>query len=215
MQKTDLAAYVASRVLHDVSSPLTAVMAGFESALDPNADEDTRRMCAELVTEGIEKMFSQVQFLRFTIGSQELNNNQCSLHEVKQRADEFARLRERRSIEWGLDTDKISNRQARLLMNMALLVIESVPKDGAMKVRSRVEGDELVLECVAAGLEKGLRPAIVGALEGTQPDEGWGGGRIQPLYIREIADEIGFKVEAGGTAEGSGLLARGPLASFD
>lgn len=212
MQKTDLAAYVASRILHDVSSPLTAVMAGFDSALDPGADEMTRKMSAELVSEGIEKMFAQVQFLRFTIGSQELNDNQCNLHELKQRADQFARLRERRTIDWTFETDRVSNRQARLLMNMALLVIESVPKDGAMKVRVREDDGELVMETVAAGSEKGLRPAIVGALEGTQPDEGWGGGRIQPFFIREIADELGFKVEAGATADGAGLVARGPLA---
>ncbi len=215
MQKTDLAAYVASRVLHDVSSPLTAVMAGFESALDPGADEMTRKMSAELVNEGIEKMFAQVQFLRFAIGSQELNDNQCNLHEMKQRADEFARLRERRTIEWALETDRVSNRQARLLMNMALLVIESVPKDGAMKVRVHAEGDELVFACVAAGLDKGLRPAIVGALEGTQPDEGWGGGRIQPFYIRQIADELGFTVSADKTADGAGLVARGAIVSFE
>ncbi len=212
MQKTDLAAYVASRVLHDVSSPLTAVMAGFDSALDPGADEMTRKMSAELVNEGIQKMFAQVQFLRFAIGSQELNDNQCSLHEMKQRADEFARLRERRTIEWALDTDQVTNRQARLFMNMALLVIESVPKDGRMKVRAREDGGDLVLECVALGNEKGLRPAIVGALQGTQPDEGWGGGRIQPFFIREIADELGFSVEAATTADGSGLVARGPKA---
>lgn len=211
MQKTDLAAYVASRILHDVSSPLTAVMAGFDSALDPGADEMTRKMSAELVSEGIEKMFAQVQFLRFTIGSQELNDNQSNLHELKQRADEFARMRERRTIDWKLETDRVSNRQARLLMNMALLVIESVPKDGMMSICAKEDGGDLVLECVAAGLEKGLRPTVVGALEGTQPDEGWGGGRIQPFFIREIADELGFKVEAGATAEGAGLLARGPL----
>lgn len=211
MQKTDLAAYVASRILHDVSSPLTAVMAGFDSALDPGADEMTRKMSAELVSEGIEKMFAQVQFLRFTIGSQELNDNQSNLHELRQRADEFARMRERRTIDWKLETDRVSNRQARLLMNMALLVIESVPKDGKMSIRAKEDGGDLVLECVAAGLEKGLRPTVVGALEGTQPDEGWGGGRIQPFFIREIADELGFKVEAGATAEGAGLLARGPL----
>lgn len=212
MQKTDLAAYVASRILHDVSSPLTAVMAGFDSALDSGADEATRKMSAELVSEGIEKMFAQVQFLRFTIGSQELNDNQCNLHELKQRADQFARLRERRTIDWALNTDRVSNRQARLLMNMALLVIESVPKDGVMKATAKEDGGELVMECVAAGLEKGLRPAVVGALEGTQPDEGWGGGRIQPFFIREIADELGFKVEAAATADGAGLVARGPLA---
>ncbi len=215
MQKTDLAAYVASRILHDVSSPLTAVMAGFESALDPGADEMTRKMSAELVNEGIEKMFAQVQFLRFTIGSQELNDNACNLNEMKQRASEFARLRERRTVEWALDTQNISNRQARLFMNMALLVIESVPKDGAMKASAREDGGQLVLECVAKGAEKGLRPAIVGALERTQPDEGWGGGRIQPYFIREIADELGFSIEAATTADGPGLVAKGPVASFD
>lgn len=214
MQKTDLAAYVASRILHDVSSPLTAVMAGFESALDPGVDEMTRKMSAELVSEGIEKMFAQVQFLRFTIGSQELNDNACNINELKQRANEFARLRERRTIDWAVDTQNITNRQARLFMNMALLVIESVAKDGAMKAVAREDAGQLVLECIASGSEKGLRPTIVGALEGTQPDEGWGGGRIQPFFVRQIADELGFTVQAGATSDGAGLVARGPLASL-
>lgn len=214
MQKTDLAAYVASRILHDVSSPLTAVMAGFESALDPGADEAMRKMSADLVGEGIEKMFSQIQFLRFAIGSQELNENACNLNEMKQRANEFARLRERRTIEWRLDTERLSNRQARLFMNMALLVIESVPKDGVMVAGLSEDGGQLVMSCVAKDSDKGLRPAIVGALGGTQPDEGWGGGRIQPFFIREIADELGFSVEAASTGDGAGLVARGALATL-
>lgn len=83
-----------------------------------------------------------------------------------------------------------------------------------MKAGAREDAGQLVLECVASGSEKGLRPTILGALEGNQPDEGWGGGRIQPFFVRQIADELGFTVQAGTTSDGAGLVARGPLASL-
>ena len=213
MKSTDLAAFVASRVLHDLSSPLTVVMAGLDTVLDPSMDDSMRSMSGDLMNEGLKKMSAQLHVLRYVIGSQELNDNQASINELRMRFDEYAGFRDKRKVDWRFQTDLVSNRQMRLLLNMALVAIEPVGKNGTIGLGARVEGEKVFLEAVAIG-QAAWRPPVVNALGGERPEEGWGGGRIQPYFVALIAEEMGFGLEAGVSAEGATLVASGPVSEF-
>ncbi len=213
MKSTDLASYVASRILHDISSPFTVILAGVDSLLEPGMDDEMRAMSGQLVREGTAKLHAQLHLLRYVLGSQELNDNQASVGEIGRLLDELAKLRENRSIDWALDTQRISNRQFRLLLNMALIAFEPAGKGGTIKLEAREEGGQLHLECTAVGFDE-WKPVTASSISGDVPEGGWGGGRIQPLFTKLIADEQGFVLSAGKSAAGASLTATGPLAEF-
>jgi len=114
--------------------------------------------------------------------------------------------------EWSLDTQRITNRQLRVFLNMIYLTKEPVAKSGRLNIRSREEGGDVVLETIAVGLPGSLRPDVLDALDGREPSRGWGGGAIHPLFTRVLAEEAGLKLDVAPADGGVSLVARGPLA---
>jgi histidine phosphotransferase ChpT len=210
MDSSKLASYVASRICHDIASPLTPLMQSLELLFDDSMGPAMRAEGEKALRTAIATLDAKLKFLRFAIGSQQLNDEQANINEARDLFHKLFAQNSRTELEWRMDTHRISNRQLRVLMNMTLMMVEPAAR-GVCRVTARQEGDDLVLDVEAVGQFSNLKQEVQDALAGKEPTGGWGGGAIQPYFTRVLAEEIGMKLIARTPQGAAGLQAKGAL----
>ena len=209
-----LASYVASRICHDVASPLTSMLQSMELLFDDSLGPAMKAEGEKALRSGLATLEAKLRFTRYAHGSQivSINDNLCSVGEAKDLFVKLFATNSRTELVWQVETQRISNRQMRLLMNMALIMIDPAAR-GKCVVTAREEGDKLVLDVEALGQFSKLKEEVLDALSGKEPGGGWGGGAIQPFFTRVLAEEAGFSLEARSVPQAAGLTAIGKLPS--
>lgn len=209
-----LASYVASRICHDVASPLTSMLQSMELLFDDSLGPAMKAEGEKALRTGLATLEAKLRFTRFAHGSQivSINDNLCSIGEAKDLFVKLFATNSRTELVWQVETQRITNRQMRLLMNMALIMIEPAAR-GKCLVTAREDGDKLVLDVEALGQFSKLKQEVLDALSGQEPGGGWGGGAIQPFFTRVLAEEAGFSLEPRSVAQAAGLAAIGKLPS--
>ena len=210
MESSKLASYVASRICHDIASPLTPLMQSCEMLFDDSMGAAMKAEGEKTLKHAIATLEAKLRFLRFAIGSQAINDGPANTNEMRDLFQKLFALNSKVELEWRMDTLRISNRQMRVLMNMTLMMIDPAHK-GVCRVTAREEGDQLVLDVEAVGPLSNLKEEVQDALAGREPTGGWGGGAVQPYFTRLLAEEIGFTLEARSPQGSAGLTSRGPL----
>lgn len=210
MESSKLASYVASRICHDLAAPLTPLMQSCELLFDDSMGPAMRAEGEKSLKHAIATLEAKLRFLRFALGSQGINDGQASIHEMRDLFEKLFAVNSKTQLEWRMDSNRISNRQARVLMNMTLMMVDPATK-GVMRVTSREEGEELVLDVEAIGQFSNLKQEVQDALAGNEPQGGWGGGAIQPYFTRVLAEENGMSLVARTPTGAAGLMARGPI----
>jgi len=212
MDSSRLASYVASRICHDVASPLTSMLQSMELLFDDSLGPAMKAEGEKALRTGLATLEAKLRFTRFAHGSQivSINDNLCSIGEAKDLFVKLFATNSRTELVWQVETQRITNRQMRLLMNMALIMIEPAAR-GKCVVSAREDGDRLVLDVEALGQFSKLKEEVLDALSGKEPGGGWGGGAIQPFFTRVLAEEAGFSLEARSVPQAAGLTAIGKL----
>jgi len=212
MDSSRLASYVASRICHDVASPLTSMLQSMELLFDDSLGPAMKAEGEKALRTGLATLEAKLRFTRFAHGSQivSINDNLCSIGEAKDLFVKLFATNSRTELVWQVETQRITNRQMRLLMNMALIMIEPAAR-GKCVVSAREDGDRLLLDVEALGQFSKLKEEVLDALSGKEPGGGWGGGAIQPFFTRVLAEEAGFSLEARSVPQAAGLTAIGKL----
>jgi histidine phosphotransferase ChpT len=210
MDSSKLASYVASRICHDIASPLTPLMQSLELLFDDSMGPGMKAEGEKALRTAVATLDAKLKFLRFAIGSQQLNDELANMNEARDLFQKLFATNSRTQLEWRMDTHRISNRQLRVLMNMSLMMVEPAAR-GVCRVTSRQEGDDLVLDVEAVGQFSNLKQEVQDALSGKEPTGGWGGGAIQPYFTRVLAEEIGMRLTARTPQGAAGLQAKGAL----
>jgi len=214
MESSRLASYVASRICHDVASPLTSMLQSVELLFDDSMGEMMKAEGEKALRTGLATLEAKLRFTRFALGSQivSINENLCSVGEAKDLFVKLFATNSRTELVWRVETQRITNRQIRLLMNMALIMIEPAAR-GKCVVAAREQGEKLVLDVEALGQFSKLKEEVLDALAGKEPGGGWGGGAVQPYFTSVLAQEAGFSLEPRIVPQAAGLAAIGPLAA--
>jgi histidine phosphotransferase ChpT len=212
MDSSRLASYVASRICHDVASPLTSMLQSMELLFDDSLGPAMKAEGEKALRTGLATLEAKLRFTRFAHGSQivSINDNLCSIGEARDLFVKLFATNSRTELVWQVETQRITNRQMRLLMNMALIMIEPAAR-GKCVVSAREDGDRLILDVEALGQFSKLKEEVLDALSGKEPGGGWGGGAIQPFFTRVLAEEAGFSLEARSVPQAAGLTAIGKL----
>jgi histidine phosphotransferase ChpT len=208
-----LASYVASRICHDVASPLTSMLQSMELLFDDSLGPAMRAEGEKALRTGLATLEAKLRFTRYAHGSQivSINDNLCSVGEAKDLFVKLFATNSRTELVWQVETQRITNRQMRLLMNMSLIMIDPAAR-GKCLVTAREDGDKLLLDVEALGQFSKLKEEVLDALSGKEPGGGWGGGAIQPFFTRVLAEEAGFTLEPRSVPQAAGLSAIGKLA---
>ncbi len=212
MESSRLASYVASRICHDVASPLTSMLQSMELLFDDSLGPAMKAEGEKALRTGLASLEAKLRFTRFALGSQiiTINDSLCSVGEAKDLFVKLFATNSRTELNWQVETRRITNRQIRLLMNMTLIMIEPAAR-GVCRVSATEQGDRLVLDVEAKGQFSNFKSEVLDALAGKEPGGGWGGGAVQPYFTSVLAEEAGFSLEPRVIPQQAGLSAIGPL----
>lgn len=189
-----LSAYIASRICHDLVSPVSSVTNALD-LMDEPGDPKMKVQAEALLREGANKAAARIQFLRYAFGSIGLSSGAANIHEARKITEAFVKSH-KPSIEWDIQTDHLSFSHARLMMNLVIMATEALPRGGVVSVRIRSEVGGMTLTLTAKGDRARLKDDVAAAVNGTEPVDGWRAENIQSLFARMICDGLGGEMTA-------------------
>jgi histidine phosphotransferase ChpT len=190
----ELAALIASRVCHDIISPVGAIVNGLE-VLEEEKDESMREFAQDLVQKSARQASAKLQFSRLAFGASGGAGAELDTNEVGRVAAALME-REKAELDWQVKPGLLPKTQAKLLMNLLIIALNSVARGGTLTVTAENEDGETVMRVVAEGdrakLPAGVKEVIA---EGAIPNP-LDAHAVQPLFTALLAREGGMGVTA-------------------
>lgn len=194
IEPSRLAAFIASRICHDLISPVASVNSALELLEEPG-DADMKAQAEQLLHNGAESAAARIQLLRYAFGSAGLSDTAADRHEVRSIVEGFMKSY-KPSIEWNIETDHFSCGHARVLMNLVIMATAAIPRGGVVTLNVRNETDGLSVSAVAKGPKARLSAFTESAFAGEVPEEGWSARTIQPLFAKMVANDLDGGIQA-------------------
>ena len=212
IEPSRLAAFIASRICHDLISPVASVNSALELLQEPG-DAEMKAQAEQLLHNGAESAGARIQLLRYAFGSAGLSDTAADRHEVQKIVEGFMESH-KPSVEWQIDTAHFSCGHARVLMNLVIMATAAVPRGGVVSLKVGNDGGGLSIIAEAKGPKARLSDFTESALAGDTPEEGWSARTIQPLFAKMVASDLGGEITATAEEEcvtfiASGLRAEG------
>lgn len=207
IEPSRLAAFIASRICHDLISPVASVNSALELLEEPG-DADMKAQAEQLLQNGAESAGARIQLLRYAFGSAGLSDTAADRHEVRSIVEGFMKSY-KPSVEWNIETEHFSCGHARVLMNLIIMATAAIPRGGVVSLSVRNETDGLSVSAVAKGPKARLSAFTESALAGDTPEEGWSARTIQPLFAKMVANDLDGDISAAVEEEQVTFTARG------
>jgi histidine phosphotransferase ChpT len=190
----ELAALIASRVCHDIISPVGAIVNGLE-VLEEEKDESMRTFAQDLVQKSARQASAKLQFSRLAFGASGGAGSELDMADAGRVAAGLME-REKAELNWQVKAGLLPKTQAKLLMNLLIIALNCVARGGTITVTADQEDGETVMRVVAEGdrakLPAGVKEVIA---EGALPNP-LDAHAVQPLYAALLAREAKMGVTA-------------------
>ena len=190
----DLAALLCSRVCHDLISPVGAIVNGLE-VLDEDKGEETKVFALDLIKKSAQQASAKLQFCRLAFGAAGSAGAQIDLGDAEKVARGLLGD-DKTTIVWNLPRELLPKNRVKLLLNMLLIAVGTIPRGGTLTVGASEDGKGFNI--AASGLNARLAEATSGLLVGS-PAHPVDAPSIQPLYTGILARDCGLAITA--TAE--------------
>lgn len=194
IEPSRLAAFIASRICHDLISPVASVNSALELLEEPG-DADMKAQAEQLLHNGAESAAARIQLLRYAFGSAGLSDTAADRHEVRSIVEGFMKSY-KPSIEWNIETEHFSCGHARVLMNLVIMATAAIPRGGVVALTVRNETDGLSVSAIAKGPKARLSAFTESAFAGEVPEEGWSARTIQPLFAKMVVSDLDGDIQA-------------------
>ena len=211
IESSKLAAFIASRICHDLISPVASVNSALELLEEPG-DADMKAQAEQLLHNGAESAGARIQLLRYAFGSAGLSATAADRHDVRQIVEGFMKSH-KPSVEWDIDTEHFSCGHARVLMNLVIMATAAIPRGGVVYLKVMNEATGLTIIAQAKGPKARLSEFTEAALSGNTPEEGWSARTIQPLFAKMVSDDLDGEMVATAAEEEITFTVRGLRAS--
>ena len=197
-KSVEFASLLASRLCHDLLSPIGALNNGIELLADEQ-DPEMRERCLELLADSANASAAKLKFFRLAFGAAGGFEDQIDTREAETAIEGLLGTHGRVTLEWLVADPVMSKPRMKVLLNLALIAADALVRGGKLTVGA--EGDEIVIR--AEGERLVLDPELKAALLGKTSAEAltpraaaaWlvhvlvkqGGGEVQ---ISELEENI-------------------------
>ena len=194
LEGLDLAALVASRVCHDVISPVGAIVNGLE-LMEDGADQATTELALDLIRKSAKTASARLQFCRIAFGAAGSAGSAIDTRDAHQVATNFLND-DRTTVDWHVPAAFLPKNRVKLLLNLLLLAAGAIPRGGVIKVEAVGEGDTTGFALTVTGLNARIPPHAVELLAGIPANEQGtiDANAIQPYYTGVLARSAGMSV---------------------
>ncbi len=198
-----MAELLCSRLCHDVISPVGAVSNGLELMTEFGDGQDSDAMA--LVASSSKQAVEKLSFFRVAYG--QAGNRQTGLS-----FDDAAKLLEpvvtspRLTMDWPAEQRPADPRPApgaiKLLLNLALISVEALPRGGTLNIAIAPEASALAVSIHAAAADARMTAEMMASLAGTIPMKELTARTAQGALTRFLAERLGTAVSISATNEG-------------
>ncbi|MBY0362078.1 MAG: histidine phosphotransferase [Phreatobacter sp.] len=194
LEGLDLAALVASRVCHDVISPVGAIVNGLE-LMEDGADAATTELALDLIRKSAKTASARLQFCRIAFGAAGSAGSAIDTRDAHQVATNFLND-DRTTVDWHIPPAFLPKNRVKLLLNLLMLAAGAIPRGGVIKVEMTGEGDTAGFAILVTGLNARIPPHANELLAGIPTNEQGtiDAHAIQPYYAGLLARAAGMSV---------------------
>jgi histidine phosphotransferase ChpT len=200
----DLAALVASRVCHDIISPVGAITNGLE-VLDEENAEDMKEFAMDLIRKSARQASAKLQFARLAFGAAGSAGAEIDLGDAHSVAAGFL-ANEKADLDWQVPRLLMPKNRVKLLLNLILLANQCVPRGGLITVTMSGEAANPRFELKVTGSTTKV-PAVVLDLTAGHDPERIDAHSVQPVYTVLLARDSGMDLEVVKQEDGVSITA--------
>ena len=191
LEDIDLAALLCSRVCHDVISPVGAIANGLE-ILEEEEDPEMRKIASDLITQSAKSASAKLQFCRMAFGAA---GSMGTLIDVGEAGDITKMFigEEKISLVWNAPREQRPKSEVKLLLNMVLMGMSSIPRGGDVIVETTA--DTLTVRAVGdrAKIPEKSLAVMNGDFEASELDA----RLVQVYYAMRLASEAKYQMSVG------------------
>lgn len=188
----DLAAMVCSRVCHDLISPVGAIGNGLEVLADPE-QAGMAEFAQELIVNSARQARAKLEFARLAFGASSAAGTDIDTRDAEKVGMSYI-AGEKSELEWKIEPVLLPKNKVKMLLNMLLISIGSVPRGGTITVSASGDAGAESFEIVSTG-PKVLIPSGVPDLIAGRPQDGRIDAQvIQPYLTGLLARESGMEL---------------------
>ena len=170
-QSLELASLLASRLCHDLLSPVGAMSNGLE-LLAEEKDPEMRKRCMELLEQSAKTSADKLKFFRLAFGSAGGFADTVPVEEPRALVDALVGASGRVSVNWNLSAPALPKAAVKVLLNLALIGIEALVRGGTLDIGAELRDGSSEIALRAAGPKIAFDPIIGRALDGAlEPGE--------------------------------------------
>ncbi|MBB3973571.1 histidine phosphotransferase ChpT [Hansschlegelia beijingensis] len=204
LDSLDLAALVASRVCHDVISPVGAIVNGLE-ILEDEKDEGMRGFAFDLIKKSAAQASARLQFCRIAFGAAGSAAAMLDLGDAEQVARGFVEDQKTKLI-WEAPRQLLPKNKVKLLLNLVLVAATTIPRGGAITVSAVGEGEATEFKLATEGPHARVPANVLDLLAGRAPDDRIDAHVIQPFYAGLVARAAEMTVTIEAEVEGERIV---------
>jgi len=191
---TDLASLISSRICHDLISPIGALNTAIE-VLDDTESKEMHEDALKLIKLAASEASAKLSYLRIALGTNSKSKDVMNLDKLKLITENMFNT-EKFSFNWDMSEIKLEKSIARILLNILMLAIQSIPRGGKITIKIEEKYDKLKLVTSANGIKSRLDKQTEDAFKGTIPSEEIDGRVIQSYFTRILIDDLNGQIEA-------------------
>jgi histidine phosphotransferase ChpT len=151
-KSVEFASLLASRLCHDLLSPIGALNNGIELLADEH-DPEMRERCMELLSESAKTSATKLKFFRLAFGAAGGFEDEIDTREAKTAIEGLVGTKGRIDFEWMVEQPSMSKAKIKILLNLALIAADAMVRGGKLFVGAedgeivvRSEGERLILD---------------------------------------------------------------------
>lgn len=206
----DLAALISSRLCHDVISPVGAIVNGLE-VLEEDDDPQMREFALDLIKKSARQASARLQFARLAFGAAGSAGAAIDLGDAEQVA-RGAIHDNKTELRWNLPRAFLPKNQVKLLLNLLVIAVTTIPRGGVITVDGVVEGETGSFRITSTGTSARIPANVPELLRGVPPEGRVDAHVIQPFYTGLIARAADMTVAVAMDGEAS-LIVAAPAAA--
>ncbi|WP_082529161.1 histidine phosphotransferase family protein [Aurantimonas sp. Leaf443] len=187
LSSADLAALLASRLCHDIISPVFGIQSGLELLDDMPDDKEAHG----LMRSSLKCAVARLQMARIAFGAAGAQTSNFDLNEAKQAASGYME-HEKASLVWEGQHGYVPKNIAKIVLNLVVLASTAISRGGEVRV-SVEQLEPPLIRVKATGERIRVHSRFIALLEGTSVEQ-IDAQAIQPYYTLFLADQAGLQV---------------------
>lgn len=197
----DLAALLASRVCHDIISPVGAMANGLE-VLEEDQGEDMRQFAMDLIKKSATTASAKLKFSRLAFGASGSAGASIDTGEAEEVVQGYMEG-EKADLVWNGVRSLVPKNRVKLLLNLVMLSLGAIPRGGTVTVDIIGEGETATFTLRCSGMKARVPSEFLDMLNGTMEGE-MTAHAIQPYYAILLANDENLTLSA--TTDGEDVI---------